>query len=504
VSQAFVKTKPSFLEAGLPCSSLSAECQADNDARQRPPQNRLHIWWARRPPTISRVAILSALLPYDADLYSPSTSEFDPPITEDDLDALTAKEEDYLPFYRSLLRTHPPTDLTTLHRQLLLALRIFGDPARFDAHRLAAKNGGIPLPKAFSKYLSSKRDQPIPPALMHHLRNIWKESLLLAENEVPVLLDSMAGGGSIPLEGVRYGLKVFANELNPVAVLALKATLEYPAWFGTDLSHSIAQHARAIADHVRARLTPFFPFPLVEEWWPEVEDEARARFSVSTVKRIEPHQGGEQRKNTYLWTRIVPCRNCDLRIPLSTNFTITTKGKPITHRAAFPVVPARGEGNDCTFRIVPRVEWSDCVWPRPGFETWDPRGTPTFKDGKAICPRCGQIMDREAVKMIARSREGGLAAQMYAVCSQVPVKLTYKNGDVKIRYLWRFRTPTQADLAAVEAAKRSWPVFDRAGKLRISSRLKKCQKIWRIGDRGSMGCPAGVTSSSPASFSPTW
>ncbi len=105
----------------------------------------------------------------------------------------------------------------------------------------------------------------------------------------------------------------------------------------------------------------------------------------------------------------------------------------------FPVVPSRGEGNDCTFRIVPRAEWQDCIWPRPGFESWDPRGTPTFKDGKAICPRCGQIMDGEAVKTIARSREGGLAAQMYAVCSQVPVKLTYKNGDVKIRYLWRFR-----------------------------------------------------------------
>jgi hypothetical protein len=45
-----------------------------------------------RPPTISRVAILSALLPYDADLYSPTTSEFDPAITEDDLDDLTGKE----------------------------------------------------------------------------------------------------------------------------------------------------------------------------------------------------------------------------------------------------------------------------------------------------------------------------------------------------------------------------------------------------------------------------
>ena len=39
----FIKTKPSLMEAGLPCSSLSAECQRNNNARQRPPQNRLHM-----------------------------------------------------------------------------------------------------------------------------------------------------------------------------------------------------------------------------------------------------------------------------------------------------------------------------------------------------------------------------------------------------------------------------------------------------------------------------
>ena len=65
MSSNFIRTKPSFLEGGLPCASLSAECQRDNNARQRPPQNRLHIWWARRPPTICRAAILAALLPHD-------------------------------------------------------------------------------------------------------------------------------------------------------------------------------------------------------------------------------------------------------------------------------------------------------------------------------------------------------------------------------------------------------------------------------------------------------
>ncbi len=41
---------------------------------------------------------------------------------------------------------------------------------------------------------------------------------------------------------------------------------------------------------------------------------------------------------------------------------------------------------------------------------------------------------------------------MYAVCSQVPVKLMYRNRSTAVRYLWRFRAPTQADLDAVRAA----------------------------------------------------
>jgi adenine-specific DNA methylase len=43
---------------------------------------------------------------------------------------------------------------------------------------------------------------------------------------------------------------------------------------------------------------------------------------------------------------------------------------------------------------------------------------------------------------------------MYAVCSQVPVRLSYRDGSTKVRQLWRFRAPTEADLAAVRAAER--------------------------------------------------
>ncbi len=46
------------------------------------------------------------------------------------------------------------------------------------------------------------------------------------------ILDPFAGGGSYPLEALRLGCETFANDYNPVAVLILKATLEYPQRFG--------------------------------------------------------------------------------------------------------------------------------------------------------------------------------------------------------------------------------------------------------------------------------
>ena len=44
------------------------------------------------------------------------------------------------------------------------------------------------------------------------------------DGKPPKLLDPFAGGGAIPLEGLRLGCEVEASDLNPVAVLILKGT----------------------------------------------------------------------------------------------------------------------------------------------------------------------------------------------------------------------------------------------------------------------------------------
>ena len=52
----------------------------------------------------------------------------------------------------------------------------------------------------------------------------------LAHNAPPVC-DPFCGGGSIPLEAQRLGLRAHGSDLNPVAVLVSKATCEIPPKF---------------------------------------------------------------------------------------------------------------------------------------------------------------------------------------------------------------------------------------------------------------------------------
>ena len=66
-------TRPNvLLESWLPFDAIGAESLRDASAARKPPLNRLHVWWARRPLTISRAAIVASLLPdYDTVAAAP-------------------------------------------------------------------------------------------------------------------------------------------------------------------------------------------------------------------------------------------------------------------------------------------------------------------------------------------------------------------------------------------------------------------------------------------------
>jgi len=66
---------------------------------------------------------------------------------------------------------------------------------------------------------------------------IARETILKSNGgHSPRVLDPFSGGGSYPLEALRLGCEVYASDYNPVAVLLLKAILEFPKQFGNLVS----------------------------------------------------------------------------------------------------------------------------------------------------------------------------------------------------------------------------------------------------------------------------
>jgi adenine-specific DNA methylase len=95
------------------------------------------------------------------------------------------------------------------------------------------------------------------------------------------VIDPTAGGGSIPFEVVRIGANTAANDLNPVAALILKATVELPLAFGAEL----LKRFKELGSEFLRRVKP-------------------------VVNEVFPDSNGTQIDATYLWARTVTCPYC--------------------------------------------------------------------------------------------------------------------------------------------------------------------------------------------------
>ena len=142
----------------------------------------------------------------------------------------------------------------------------------------------------------------------------------------PELLDPFAGGGAIPLEAQRLGLKAHAHDLNPVAVMINKAMIEIPPRFAgmapvnpdarTSKMSQAWSRAQGLAEDVR----------YYGEW---MKQEAFQRIGHLYPKVKVPREqgGGEATVIAWIWARTVKCPNpaCGCEMPLVRSFTLSKK-----------------------------------------------------------------------------------------------------------------------------------------------------------------------------------
>ena len=76
--------------------------------------------------------------------------------------------------------------------------------------------------------------------------------LYYLQTKAPPVFDPFSGGGSIPLEAQRLGLRAYGSDLNPVAVLIGKALVEIPPRFASRPPVNPKSRADAVHGEVRA------------------------------------------------------------------------------------------------------------------------------------------------------------------------------------------------------------------------------------------------------------
>ncbi|MEM1043500.1 MAG: DUF1156 domain-containing protein [Bacteroidota bacterium] len=212
-----------LLEDWLPFETVGAESLRDQSAALKPPLNRIHVWWARRPLTVSRATIVASVLPPYDGLPERFRDRF-------------PTEEKYQAWFLRLLG-------------------ILGDPVAARKLIQADKAGKIKLTKNPYTHDRAFTVNPAPEdlALMRQiLKETWGEERL-------TVMDPFSGGGSIPFEARRYGFNVVANELNPVACTILEGTLDFPFRFGKKLRAEIKKWGAEWVARSEKRLAPYFP-----------------------------------------------------------------------------------------------------------------------------------------------------------------------------------------------------------------------------------------------------
>lgn len=154
-----------------------------------------------------------------------------------------------------------------------------------------------------------------------------KEILKYNHGEFPTLLDPFAGGGAIPLEAQRLGLKAIAHDLNPVAVMINKAMIEIPPRFSG--KPPVNPDARRALDNTTGWVGAQGLAEDVRYYGKWMKEKAYEKIGHLYPKvQLPPEEdGGEATVIAWIWARTVKCPNpaCEAEAPLIHSFALSKK-----------------------------------------------------------------------------------------------------------------------------------------------------------------------------------
>jgi putative DNA methylase len=323
-----------LIEVALPLAKINEAAAREKSIRHGHPST-LHLWWARRPLAACRAVLFASL------------------VDDPDSDPAYRKRDGSLDEERAGLKRKELFDLI----EDLVLWENSNNPrvinqARAEIARCVASRkidtGELAKDTIIFGQLKGKKHLKGP--VSGEGLTAWEVLLMQASPEVvngflaeyaPPVLDPFCGGGSIPLEAQRLGLRAYASDLNPVAVLITKALIEIPPKFSgrppvnpvwqkkspEEKAAKVWSGAQGLAEDVR----------YYGKW---MRDEAEKRIGhlypkVKITKEmakdrpdLKEYVGEELKVIAWLWARTVASPNpvCKgTHVPLVKSFSLSVK-----------------------------------------------------------------------------------------------------------------------------------------------------------------------------------
>ncbi len=283
--------KKKLIEVALPLEAINKASAREKSIRHGHPST-LHLWWARRPLAAARAVIFAQMVD-------------DPSAHPDIFKTEAAQEKERQRLFR-IIEDLVLWENTTNEKVLQQARDEIWQSWRYTC----AENADHPRARE-----------------------------LFDRHKLPGFHDPFAGGGTLPLEAQRLGMESYASDLNPVAVLINKATIEIPSKFAgrapvnpvsrkdSGLFTKTWSGAQGLAEDVR----------YYGEW---MRDEAEKRIGhlypkvevtqelVQERPDLKPLIGQKLTVIAWLWARTVKSPNpafANIDVPLSSTFMLATK-----------------------------------------------------------------------------------------------------------------------------------------------------------------------------------
>ena len=271
-----------LIEVSIPLEAINVASAREKSIRHGHPST-LHLWWARRPLAACRAVLFAQLVD-------------DPSSWPDRFPTEEAQEVERRRLHKIIEKMVP---WEASNNEAIL------NEARWEIARSVAWGLG---------------EEPPP-------QGDTKAILDFLQTKAPPVYDPFSGGGSIPLEAQRLGLRAYGSDLNPVAVLIGKALVEIPPKFAgqppvnpksrAELERGgewQGRGAQGLAEDVR----------YYGRW---MRDEAEKRIGHFYPKAKLP-DGTEATVIAWLWARTVRSPDPAAKgamVPLVSTFMLSTK-----------------------------------------------------------------------------------------------------------------------------------------------------------------------------------